>query len=145
MTTPTTIDTFQSELRQIVDFVFQTMLQLEVTPLTADWQPATDPITAAIFIANAWKGAVVIECSRQLAFEVTARLMSVERPTTVNDDVRDSMGELANMIGGNFKSVLPAGTGLSMPSVVEGSNYSHRICGANRVYHQAFTCSEELL
>jgi CheY-specific phosphatase CheX len=48
------------------------------------------------------------------------------------------MGELANMIGGNLKSVLPRGASLSMPSVVEGSKYSVRVCGANRNKRMSF-------
>jgi len=43
--------------------------------------------------------------------------------------VRDALGELANMLAGNLKSVLPSGVVLSMPSVIEGSDYSLRICG----------------
>ena len=31
------------------------------------------------------------------------------RPDTVDDDMRDVLGELANMIGGNMKCVLGAG------------------------------------
>ena len=44
----------------------------------------------------------------------------------------DAMGEIVNMIGGNLKSVLPHGVGLSLPSVVKGKDYAWRICGNNR-------------
>jgi len=53
--------------------------------------------------------------------------------------VRDTMGELANMLAGNLKSVLPHGIGLSMPSVVEGTDYSLRICGGNLIDRMAFS------
>jgi len=43
-----------------------------------------------------------------------------------DEDVRDALGELANMLAGNLKSVLPSGVVLSMPSVIEGSDYSLR-------------------
>lgn len=35
------------------------------------------------------------------------------------------------MLGGNLKPTLPPGVALSMPSVVEGSDYALRICGSN--------------
>lgn len=36
-----------------------------------------------------------------------------------------------DLIAGNLKPLLPPGVGLSLPSVVEGSDYSLRICGGN--------------
>jgi hypothetical protein len=66
------VDSFQAELRQTVDFVFQTMLELEVNPLAVEWRPSLDQITAAIFFTGPWKGAVIIDCRRVLAMEITA-------------------------------------------------------------------------
>jgi chemotaxis protein CheX len=84
-----------------------------------------------VYLAGAWRGAVLLECDRSQACQFTSRLISIPVPEEVNADVRDAMGELANMLGGNLKSVLPRGVVLSMPSVVEGSDYSLRICGTN--------------
>jgi chemotaxis protein CheX len=58
--------------------------------------------------------------------------MGLPLPEEVNDDVRDTMGELANMLGGNLKSLLPRGVVLSMPSVVAG-DYSLRVCGGKAI------------
>jgi hypothetical protein len=52
------------------------------------------------------------------------------------------LGELANMIGGNLKCVLTRGIRLSMPSVVDGSDYSLRVCGAEIRERLAFGCAE---
>ena len=41
------------------------------------------------------------------------------------------MGGLANVLGGNLKSVLPRGVVLSMPSVVEGGDYTLHAGGGN--------------
>jgi hypothetical protein len=43
------------------------------------------------------------------------------------------------MVGGNLKSVLHPGVALSMPSVVEGSDYALHICGGNAVTTVAFS------
>ena len=58
--------------------------------------------------------------------------------------MRDVLGELANMIGGNLKCVLTRGIRLSMPSVVDGSDYSLRVCGAEVRERLAFQCAEGL-
>jgi chemotaxis protein CheX len=129
---------YRADLAQIVVSVFQTMLQLEVAPADTALAPGPNTITAAIYFAGSWKGAVLLECSSSQAFEFTHRLMSIDRPESINDDVRDAMGELANMLAGNLKSVLPHGIGLSMPSVVVGTDYSLRICGGNLVDRMPF-------
>ncbi len=58
--------------------------------------------------------------------------------------MRDVLGELANMIGGNLKSLLGSGIRLSMPSVVDGVSYSVRVCGAEIREQLAFECDEGL-
>ncbi|MBI3684391.1 MAG: chemotaxis protein CheX [Acidobacteria bacterium] len=133
------VEAYQAEISQIVAEVFQTMLGLEVGPEGAEHEPTPDAITAAIFFAGSWKGAVLIEASRRQALTWTARLMSIREPSTITDDVRDSLGELVNIIGGNLKSVLPSGVGLSMPTVVEGTDYSVKVCGENLVNRLCFS------
>jgi chemotaxis protein CheX len=133
------LSAYRTNLAQIVVSVFQTMLNLELAPVDTSWETRPDTLTAAIYFAGRWKGAVLLECSHSQAFEFTRRLMSIDPPACINDDVRDTMGELANMLAGNLKSVLPHGVGLSMPSLVEGTDYSLRICGGNLVDRIAFS------
>jgi chemotaxis protein CheX len=133
MRTTFPLSVYREDLARIVVSVFQTMLQLDTEPAKSTWTPAPDGLTAAIYFAGAWKGAVLLECTRPQAFEFTHRLMSIDPPGSVDDDVRDSLGELANMLAGNLKSVLPHGIDLSMPSVVAGSDYSLRVCGGSMI------------
>jgi len=127
------IDTYREGLERIAHDIFETMLGVEVEAAGQQWQPARDRLTGAVYLAGAWRGAVLLECDRAQACDFTNRLMAVPLPDDVDDDVRDTMGELANMIGGNLKSVLPRGVVLSMPSVVEGGDYSLRVCGGNAI------------
>ena len=133
------LSVYRADLAQIVESVFQTMLDLEVQRAEMPWTPVSDVLTGAIHFAGEWKGAVLIECTRPQAFEFTHRLMSIDPPATINDDVRDTMGELTNMLAGNLKSVLPRGIGLSMPLVVEGRDYSLRVCGSSVIDRMPFS------
>ena len=130
---------YREDLARIVVSVFQTMLQLETAPAKTEWSPSSEGLTAAIYFAGAWRGAVLLECTRAQAFEFTHRLMSIDPPASINDDVRDALGELANMLAGNLKSVLPHGIGLSLPSVVEGTDYSLRVCGGSLIDRMPFS------
>jgi chemotaxis protein CheX len=136
---PFSLDVYRDDLARVVESVFQTMIDLEVAVSDAPWTPSPDVITAAVHFAGEWRGAVLVECDARLACHFANRLMGIDLPAAIDDDVRDAMGELANMVAGNLKSVLPRGVGLSMPSVVEGSDYTLRVCGAKAVERLTFS------
>jgi chemotaxis protein CheX len=127
------IDAYQIDLARIVEDVFQTMLDTEVIPLHTPPAEDTGSLTAAVQFIGEWQGAVLLQCAARQAFAFTSALMPGLQPSRVDADVRDALGELANMMGGNLKSVLPPGVVLSMPSVVQGSDYALHICGSNPV------------
>lgn len=132
------IEAYHTEVARIVRDVLLTMTSYETNPSETVYSSATGRLTCAVFFAGTWKGGVILECPQAMAFEFTSRLMRIPAPDSFNDDVCDSLGELANMIGGNLKSVLPPGSSLSIPTVVEGTHYSLRICGQNRSERMAF-------
>jgi chemotaxis protein CheX len=138
MPTELSIEILPSELAQIVESVFATMLNLEASECGTPWVPNSDRLTAAVHLAGDWNGAVLLECDRPQACWFAGCFLSTAPPDTVDDDVRDVLGELANMIGGNLKCVLTRGIRLSMPSVVDGSDYSMRVCGAKISERLAF-------
>jgi CheY-specific phosphatase CheX len=120
---------YEAETRQIVEDVFSSMLRMDVECVNEPGPPAATPImTATVHFVGSWKGALRIECTPEQTFEYARRLLGIDVPVEVNEDVADSFGELANMIGGNLKAVLPPKVQLSMPSVVRGVDYSVRIC-----------------
>lgn len=119
-----------SDLTQIVESVFSAMFGLEASGFGPLWFAGGDRLTAAVHLAGAWNGAVLIECERAQACRFAGRFLSIDTPASMDDVVRDVLGEIANMIGGNLKSALTKGITISMPSVVDGSDYSMRVCGA---------------
>ena len=128
------------EIQEVVRFVFGTMLSMNVQPVTADWDTSDRSVTAAIYFAGPWSGAVMIECSREESFAFTEVLAGVPRPTELDETARDALGELVNMVGGNLKAILPKGVSLSMPMVVQGSDYIIWFSGGNIVSRMAFEC-----
>ena len=138
------IEILPSELAQIVESVFGTMMGLEAGECGEPWFPSGDRLTAAVHFAGDWNGAVLVECDREQACRFAGRFLSMDPPDTVDDVVRDVLGELANIIGGNLKCVLTRGIRLSMPSVVDGSDYSLRVCGAEVRERLSFQCAEGL-
>lgn len=144
MSTEPCVGILPSELEQVVKSVFTAMLHLEVGECGEPWFPSGERLTAAVHLAGDWNGAVLLECDRRQACRFAGRFLSMDPPDTVDDVVRDVLGELANMTGGNLKCVLTRGIRLSMPSVVDGSDYSVRVCGAKVRERLSFQCAEGL-
>lgn len=137
-----TLEAYRENIVPVANMVFETMLNLEIKPYPLPWERPQYMISAAVYFAGSWYGAILLECTPLQACRFAQYLISLEAPESVNDDVRDAVGELANMLAGNLKSVLPHGVVLSMPSVVEGSDYTLQMCGRRTVERKPFWSRE---
>jgi chemotaxis protein CheX len=136
------VDAYQAELGRIVEDVYRTMLGIETSLTPAGETAGPGSLTAAVQFVGEWKGAVLLQCTPQQACQLASRLMPGPHPTRVDENVRDALGEITNMLGGNLKPILPPGVALSMPSVVEGNDYALHICGGNTA--KTWTFSSDL-
>lgn len=117
--------------------VFSTMLGLEIktgAPYMDEHAPTvSDGVLAVVGMAGNWTGAGVISCSAEFACRVCNLLLMTEA-TAVNEEVLDAVGEVANMIVGNFKTMVEDHVGplaLSIPTVIFGRNFTSRSVGTN--------------
>jgi chemotaxis protein CheX len=69
-------------------------------------------------VLGPWNGAVVLTCGRTTAEELSRCLLAEHAPPVLDaEDVVDGLGELANVVGGNVKAVLPGPSVLGLPEV----------------------------
>jgi chemotaxis protein CheX len=128
------------ELEQVVTSVFDTMVGLEVFPAEAAGAPAEDGLTGAIHLSGEWDGAILLHCSQQQACEFAGHFLRAACVDLAQDIVRDVLGEIVNMIGGNLKSGVYRGLHLSMPTVVNGTDYTMQVCRAKVQGRYRFVC-----
>ena len=77
-----------------------------------------DAISSWVEIVGPWNGSVVLTCGRGTAEELSRSLLKEHAPPVLDDeDVQDALGELANVVGGNVKAVLPGPSVLGLPEV----------------------------
>ncbi len=84
-----------------------------------------DSITGVIGLAGTHKGVLAIHIPNNVAFAITSNFLGME-VDEINEDVEDAVGELANMLGGNIKTILSEkgrDIALSLPSTITGSEY----------------------
>ena len=124
----------------IVQNIFALMVDMEMHPVEA---PANfdQVVSSALYFEQVSKGVIIVECSENLAYLFTARFMSIDLPNSVDDDVADSMAELANMIGGNLKGLMPAETHISTPILLEKESVP-AVIGKRTLLTQLYFASE---
>jgi CheY-specific phosphatase CheX len=122
------VQDYMLDMIRVVESVFGTMLGMEAT-LPRNVPLARDMVTAAVLFAGEWNGGVMLQCSQSDACRVCRQLLPGSEPISFDEDVRDALGELANMVGGNMKAVLPPGVALSTPIVTEGSDFTVHLAG----------------
>jgi chemotaxis protein CheX len=80
--------------------------------------PPADVVSAWVDISGPWTGSVVLTCAPATAAALTESVLMTRPPEVVDDeDVADALGELANVLGGNIKSVLPGDSRLGLPQI----------------------------
>lgn len=110
------------DLMAITGQVWESFLDPEgAYPLLPSPADGTIDVAAAVSVTGAWRGHVVVECSSAASRHAAAALLGVPDGEVTEDDVADALGELANIIGGNVKALLPEPSALSLPYVVNAA------------------------
>ena len=132
----TDIELRGSEIEYVVEIVFARMMGTEVKRTEAQLRETESHLTGAVYLTGDWEGAVLLQCSPRQACLFAGRFLSIPPPESVNDEVRDVLGELTNMIAGNLKSSVLKNSSISLPSVVEGATYSLSVRGRSLMTDQ---------
>jgi hypothetical protein len=78
-------------------------------------------ISATVGIRGDHHIGVVVRCSDDLAEQMAARVFGLDRSVVEAEDLRDTVGEAANIIAGNVKAMLDGEYLLSLPAVTDGA------------------------
>jgi chemotaxis protein CheX len=62
-----------------------------------------------------------------------------------DSEMQDALGELANIAGGNVKSLLPAGCLLSLPTVAQGHDHKFAVPNSKPMSEVAFLSEGQTL
>lgn len=107
--------------------VFELMLssKLSIPDSSAASGPEKLDITSMVGLAGRLCGVLSINCDNKSAAIMTSKMLGVD-PENAGPQLSDAMGEIANMVAGNFKNKV-AGLGdgcmLSTPTVITGEDY----------------------
>ena len=120
----------QSFIIKAVTGVFDMMLSMEVEPgdETENLNNEEKHIVGAVSFAGEVMGSISIKVSSNFARRMTMGMLGMEEDEIDGDDeIKDVIGEVSNIIGGNLKSnFVDAGffCELSIPSITTGSDFT---------------------
>jgi chemotaxis protein CheX len=144
---------FEPEVTEITERVWASLVEAPLLPRQPGQPgaavngpgPGSRTFTGCVQITGAWEGAVTVHCSEQLAKMLTAAMFMVDPQDTSLEEVTDALGELANMVGGNVKALLPEPCRISLPAVADGLDYRLSVPGARPMTAVTWTCLGEPL
>lgn len=135
-----TTEVLESEIVKITEGVFTTMLGIDVASVAPVDHSlgTTKTMTGVVTVTGAWSGAITVTCALEFAKHIACTMFGTDPAATNEAEISDAMGEMANMIGGNFKSLLTPPAALSLPSVTQGAQYAVMLPGCREVGRFSF-------
>ena len=137
-----------SDLTSVTQAVWSTVLghELDVDNSAGFHLMRPTPTLASVVqISGAWNGAVIVHCTTSLARRATEIMLGIAEGAASAEDIADALGEIANMIGGNIKSLVLEPSHLSLPAVSEGTDYGVTIPESQPVCERGFSDGREFL
>ena len=135
----------ESEITEYTESIWSSTLALDVEPSAKTFEPKGKENTLAgcVQITGTWEGTVAIVCPMNLAKKVSAIMFGIDENEAGDEEIQDAIGELANMTGGNIKSLLPEPCYLSLPAVAI-TDHGFRVPGSKLVTQINFACDDNL-
>lgn len=118
-------DSWQALLELSTCEVFEMMVGTQLKRAKDAQDVVVSEFTAMVGLAGSLCGVLSLRCSAESAGLIACRMLGME-PGQAQEESWDAIGEVCNMIAGNFKAKL-AGMGnhcmLSVPTIITGGDY----------------------
>ena len=126
---------------EVFEMMAGARLELDPAPLR---EPRGED-TAMVGMAGALRGMTTVRCSRATSAKFASLMLGGDAASSPST-ARDALGELCNMIAGNFKAKVTSLADhcmLSVPTVITGEDYSMETSEPTEGVTVALTCDGE--
>ena len=118
--------------------VFATMIFIEISPgspMRGKDDAIDSNLTSMIGLAGELKGVLSVHCPEKAAKGITGAMLGMD-VEQMDEDVKDAIGEIANMVAGSLKTALASegtNTELAIPTTIIGKSIrTAGLSGASR-------------
>jgi chemotaxis protein CheX len=126
---------------EVFDTMLATHLELIPEPPSAD----DLDITAMVGLAGALCGVLTIRCNTRAGTSMASKMLGIDAETAAGQ-ICDALGEICNMVAGNFKNKISGmgdGCMLSVPTVITGGDYNCHSLGSSSSLKASFLFDRE--
>jgi hypothetical protein len=136
----------QNNICQLTCAIWESTLGLAVRPIPGLGRSEQEGgiVTARVPITGAWRGAVLLECSQELAKKVARAMFGLDSEEPTSEQVGDALAEITSVTAGNFKSLVCGHCHLSMPQVTDRAPDLPTVPEEDVIVRQAFNCQGEV-
>lgn len=125
----------------VVTSVFENMLGVPAGLSADNVEPMSDvSVVSCVQISGTWNGAVVLEFTEVLAKRIAVLMFGSPANEATPAEICDAVGELANMIGGALKMLIPEPAQISLPAVTQGGHLRLSILGGAQPHRLEYAC-----
>lgn len=109
----------ETTLTEVLSLAWVTFVDREAVLVPAGAAPDGTGLVAEVAVVGDAPARIALAVDGAGARAVTEHMTSgaAPGPALDDEDIADALGELANVLGGNLKALLPEGSTLSLPSV----------------------------
>ncbi len=104
-------------LQQVVNDVCFGMLGLSMEPVESESCEEKDALSAVVRISGGWNSLVQVLAPMSTARVIASTMFATSEDDLSEEEIRDAVGEIVNMVGGNLKGIMEGDSSLSLPCV----------------------------
>ncbi len=106
------------DLTEIARSLFDTMLGLPFEDeCPTGCSDSGDQLDAHISVSGCWSAEIHVRAPEELARQIACVMFKLSDGELTDADVRDALGEVANVIGGSVKGIVDCDCDLTLPTV----------------------------
>ena len=124
--------------------VFAMMANTELRVMAEQPEQPQGEQTAMVGLAGALCGMITIRCKPETAIKLATQMLGEDAKSN-RSMVGDALGELCNMVAGNFKSKIPSLADhcmMSVPTVIWGEDYVMQTIQPSSGFQFALECED---
>ena len=112
-----TIEQLEEVIAEIGLAIWEAVLGLPLTPTLSSVPLGEEALSSHVHFSGGWRGCLILRGSAAFGRMAAAAMFGKDLGDVSAIDAGDTLSELVNILGGNVKTLLPAGTEIGIPAL----------------------------
>ncbi len=129
-----------SRIEELINGCWFDTVGIHIEPTTHEDIEAADSLCIAtvVFTGGEGQGSLTVAMKTDIAKRFAGKMFDIPLDQLSNDDISDSMGEIANVLAGNLKTNFFRDNELSKPLIMDGGDDVLAMFKVDAIYQKVF-------